>query len=61
MFSKLLLLSLLLLLVFKLGLLNRLRRLKPRLDRAVNLLIAGLAALYLGHLLWWLFRGGSAG
>jgi hypothetical protein len=52
--SKILLGLLLIVLVVRLGLLTRLRHLKPRLDRAVNLIIIGLAVIYVGHLLWWL-------
>jgi hypothetical protein len=57
--SKILLFSLLVLLATKFGLFTRLRRLGPRLDRAVNFIIIGLAVIYVGHLLWWLLR--SAG
>jgi hypothetical protein len=52
--SKLLLFSLLAVLLVKLGLFTRLRHLKPRLDRAVNLVIIGLGLIYTGQLLWWL-------
>lgn len=53
MLSKLLLVTLLGLLLSKLGLRARLKHLMPRLDRAVNLTIIGLAVIYVGQLLWW--------
>ena len=43
-------------LLIRFGLLTRLRHLKPRLDRAVNLSIIGLAVIYVGHLIWWLMQ-----
>jgi hypothetical protein len=52
--SKILLALLLIVLVFRFGLLTFFRHLKPRLDRAVNLIIIGLAVIYVGHLVWWL-------
>jgi hypothetical protein len=52
-FSKILLFALLVLLASKFGLFTRFKRLKPRLDRAVNLTIIGLGVIYVGHLLWW--------
>ena len=55
-FSRILLFTLLALLATKLGVFTRLRRLKPRLDRAVNLIIIGLGVIYVGHLLWWLLH-----
>ena len=58
-FSKILLFTLLVLLVSKFGLFTRLRRLKPRLDRAVNLTIIGLGLIYVGHLLWWLAQASA--
>jgi hypothetical protein len=54
--SKILLVILLGLLASKLGLGARLKRLLPRLDRAVNLTIIGLVVIYVGQLLWWLLR-----
>lgn len=56
-FSRIVLFSLLVLLISKFGLFTRLRRLKPRLDRAVNFTIIGLIVVYVGHLLWWLTVG----
>ena len=56
MFSKILLFSALVLLAAKYGLFTRLRRLKPRVDRAVNFTIIGLGLIYVGHLLWWLVQ-----
>jgi hypothetical protein len=56
-FSKLLLVALLLLLASKLGLRTKLRQLKPQLDRAVNYTIIGLAVIYVGQLIWWLIQG----
>jgi hypothetical protein len=58
-FSKLLLVALLLLLASKLGLRTKLRQLKPQLDRAVNYTIIGLAVIYVGQLIWWLIQGPS--
>jgi hypothetical protein len=58
--SKLLLGLLVTFLVAKLGLRaalrTKLRELKPKLDRGVNLMIAGLALVYLAHLVLWLAR-----
>jgi hypothetical protein len=45
------------LLASKYGLFGKLRQLKPRLDRAVNLIIIGLAVIYVGQLVWWLVQG----
>lgn len=44
----------------KLGLGAKLRRLMPRLDRAVNITLVVLAVVYAGQLLWLFFqpRGG---
>lgn len=47
---------LLVLLASKFGLFTRLRRLKPQLDRAVNLTIVLLVVLYVGQLVWWLVK-----
>lgn len=58
MLSKILLVTLLGVLLSKLGLRAKLKQLGPRLDRAVNLLIAGLVVIYVGHLAWWLLRDG---
>jgi type IV secretory pathway VirB6-like protein len=54
--SKLLLVILLGLLVSKLGFRQKLKQLLPRLDRAVNLTIIGLAIIYVGQFLWWLIQ-----
>lgn len=54
--SKLLLLPLLVLLAVKLGLPARLKKLKPKLDRAINLTIGGLIVIYVGQFLWWLWQ-----
>lgn len=56
MLSKLLLASLLCLLLGKLGFGRWLKRLMPRVDRAVNLTIVGLVVIYVGHLTWWLIQ-----
>jgi hypothetical protein len=54
--SKILLVILLGLLVSKLGFRQKLKQLLPRLDRAVNLIIIGLAVIYVGQLMWWLVQ-----
>jgi hypothetical protein len=54
--SKLLLVILLGLLVSKLGFGRKLKQLLPRLDRAVNLTIIGLAVIYVGQFVWWLVQ-----
>ena len=56
MLSKILLGMLLLLFASKFGLFTRFRRLKPRVDRAVNLTIIVLVVLYVGQAIWWLVR-----
>lgn len=56
MLSKILLVILLGLLVSKLGFRQKLKQLLPRLDRAVNLIIMGLAVIYVGQLMWWLIQ-----
>ena len=56
MLSKILLVVLLGLLLSKLGLRAKLKLLRPRLDRAVNLTIIGLVVIYVGQLLWWLLQ-----
>jgi hypothetical protein len=58
--SKILLVALLGVLVVKMGFLSRLRNLKPRLDRAVNITIAVIAVAYVGQFLWWLIQGRAA-
>lgn len=60
MLSKLILAVLLFKLLGKLGLKTKLRDLKPRFDRAVNITLVVLAVAYVGQLLWLLFqrRGG---
>jgi hypothetical protein len=50
--SKILLGMLLALLASKYGLFTRLKRLKPRVDRAVNVTIALLVILYIGQFFW---------
>jgi hypothetical protein len=50
--SKLFLAILLLVLASKLGLGIKLRQLRPRIDRAVNITIAVLVVAYVGQLLW---------
>ncbi|HKY35383.1 MAG TPA: hypothetical protein VJN18_05550 [Polyangiaceae bacterium] len=60
MLSKILLALLVIVLVVRFGLLTRLRHLKPRLDRAVNLIIIGLVVIYVGHLIWWLTQSSGA-
>jgi hypothetical protein len=54
--SKILLVVLLGVLASKLGLRAKLKQLGPRLDRAVNFTIIGLAVIYVGQLLWWLLH-----
>jgi hypothetical protein len=55
--SKILLGVLLVLLASKYGLFTRFKRLRPRVDRAVNLTIVLLIVLYVGHFVWWLTHG----
>jgi len=50
--SKLLLAVLLFNLLRKLGLFNKWRQLKPRVDRAVNITIVVVVVAYAGQLLW---------
>jgi hypothetical protein len=50
--SKIFLAVLLLILASKLGLGIKLRQLRPRIDRAVNITIVVLAVAYVGQLLW---------
>jgi len=50
--SKIFLAGLLLLLASKLGFGIRLRQLKPRIDRAVNITIVVWIVAYVGQLLW---------
>jgi hypothetical protein len=50
--SKIFLAVLLLILASKLGLGIKLRQLRPRIDRAVNITIVVLAIAYVGQLLW---------
>jgi hypothetical protein len=52
MLSKLLLLVLLFMLASKLGLRMKLRTLKPKIDRAVNITIVVVVVAYAGQLLW---------
>lgn len=60
MLSKLLLAVLLFKLLGKLGWRTKLRDLKPRLDRAVNITLVVLGVAYVGQLLWLFFRGYAA-
>jgi hypothetical protein len=55
--SKLLLLVLLGMLASKFGLGRKLRELKPRIDRAVNITIVVVVLAYAGQLLWLYARG----
>jgi hypothetical protein len=50
--SKIFLAVLLLILASKLGLGIKLRHLKPRIDRAVNITIVVLVVAYVGQLIW---------
>lgn len=52
MLSKLLLIVLLLMFASKLGLRARWQRVKPRIDRAVNITIVVVVIAYAGQLLW---------
>jgi hypothetical protein len=54
--SKILLVTLLVMLVGKLGLRTKLRELKPKLDRAVNITIVVVTVTYVSQLVWLLFR-----
>ena len=55
MLSKILLAVLLFMLASKLGLRTKLRELKPKIDRAVNITIIVVVVVYSGQLLWlWL-------
>ena len=56
MLSKLLLGILLIMLVSKLGLRTKLRLLKPKIDRAVNITIVVVVVAYTAQLLWALLR-----
>jgi len=55
--SKILLAVLLFKLLGKLRWRTKLRDLKPRLDRAVNITLVVLGVAYVGQLLWLFFRG----
>jgi len=55
--SKLILAALLFKLLGKLGWRAKLRDLKPRLDRAVNITLVVLGVVYAGQLLWLYFQG----
>jgi hypothetical protein len=57
--SKILLVILLFKLLGKLGLRTKLRDLKPRMDRAVNITLVVLAVAYVGQLLWLYFQRSS--
>lgn len=58
MLSKILLGMLLLLLLskFKLAIFQRMRRMKPQVDRGVNIMIVLLAVLYVGQFVWLLVK-----
>lgn len=58
MLSKILLGMLLLLLLskFKLAIFQRMRRMKPQVDRGVNIMIVLLAVLYIGQFVWLLVK-----
>jgi hypothetical protein len=58
--SKVLLAVLLFKLLGKLGWRTKLRDLKPRLDRAVNITLVVLGVAYVGQLLWLFFRDNAA-
>ena len=52
MLSKIILAILLFMLLGRLGLRARLRNLKPKIDRAVNITLVVLGVTYVGQLLW---------
>jgi hypothetical protein len=52
--SKILLVALLGLLASKYGLVTKLKLMRPRFERAINLILIGLVVIYVGQLLWWL-------
>ncbi len=54
--SKILLVALLVMLASKFGLVTKLKQMRPRFERAVNFIIIGLVVIYVGQLLWWLWR-----
>lgn len=56
MLSKFILVVLLFKLLGKLGMRRKLRDLKPRMDRAVNITLVVLAVAYVGQLLWLYFH-----
>ena len=56
MLSKILLAVLLFTLASKLGLRTKLRQLKPKIDRAVNITIVMIIIAYTGQLLWLFLR-----
>ncbi|HYJ10731.1 MAG TPA: hypothetical protein VEX18_17030 [Polyangiaceae bacterium] len=58
MLSKILLGMLLMLLIskFKLAIFQRLRRMKPQVDRGVNIMIVLLVVLYVGQFVWLLVK-----
>lgn len=60
MISKIILLVLVFKLIGKLGLTTKLKILKPRFDRAVNITLVVLGVVYVGQLVWLFFqrRGG---
>ncbi len=56
MLAKILLAILLVLLASRFGLRTKLRHLRPKFERAINLMIIGLGLIYGGQMLWWLFE-----
>lgn len=56
MLSKILLVALLGLLASKYGLVTKLKQMRPRFERAINLIIIGLVVIYVGQLVWWFVR-----
>jgi len=57
--SKIILAVSVFMLLGKLGFGAKLRNLKPRLDRAVNITLVVLGVAYVGQLFWLLFKAGS--
>ena len=56
MISKIILAVLVFKLIGKLGLMTKLKILKPRFDRAVNITLVVLGVAYVGQLLWLFFQ-----
>jgi hypothetical protein len=61
MLSKLLLVVLLFKLASQFGLRTKLRELKPKIDRAVNITIVVVVVAYAGQLLWLIWQKHAAG